>query len=66
MRFCGGVWTVVYKENGKLHLTSLDGKQHKRNIHESQVQLIDQFARTVIRRNRRRTCEIAGIKQRFD
>jgi len=44
VRFCGGVWTIVYKENGKLHLTSLDGKQHKRNIHESQVQLIDQFA----------------------
>lgn len=34
--FCG-------KEKGTLHLTSLDGKQHKKNIHESQVQLIDQF-----------------------
>ena len=26
------VWTIVFIKNGQVHLTSLDGKQHKQNI----------------------------------
>ena len=30
--FAGVVWTIVFIKNGQVHLTSLDGKQHKQNI----------------------------------
>ena len=43
-RFCGTVWTVVYVNSGYVYLTSIDGKQHKRNIAVTEIQLIDEFA----------------------
>ena len=31
-KFAGVVWTIVFIKNSHVHLTSLDGKQHKRYI----------------------------------
>jgi len=43
-RFAGQLWTVVYVNSGYVYLTSIDGKQHKRNIAVTEIQLIDEFA----------------------
>ncbi len=42
--FCGTVWTIVYVNNGHANLTSLYGRQFKRNVALSEIQVIDEFA----------------------
>ncbi|MEA5031968.1 MAG: hypothetical protein VB025_07440 [Sphaerochaeta sp.] len=43
-RFAGNLWTVVYVNNGHVHLTSWDGKQSKLNVAVGAIQLIDEDA----------------------
>lgn len=40
-KFAGVIWTIVFVKNGHVHLTSLDGTQHKRYIDISVISVID-------------------------
>ena len=43
VRFQGSLWYVVFEKDGLVHLTSIDGKQFKKNIAVTEVQEIDPF-----------------------
>jgi len=38
----GNIWTIVFIDGCLVHLTSLDGKQFKRNVHASLIQPIEE------------------------
>jgi len=40
--FEGAIWTIVFIDGCLVHLTSLDGKQFKQNIHISTIQPIEE------------------------
>ena len=40
--FQGNIWTIVFIDGCLVHLTSLDGKQFKHNVHASLIQPIEE------------------------
>lgn len=43
-RHVGTDWHITFIQNGHVDLTSIDGKQKKKHIHLSTIQLIDEFS----------------------